>query len=125
MTRLFISHSNKDVEFVRNRLRPLFDEFFVQTQFGPGYEHRLEIRQWAVLGRAEDADMQILDNCVSRRHAKILVGRSGGQVVLTITDLDSANGTFVSQEQVLSSHPLRVGDVIEMGSVRLCLRRID
>jgi pSer/pThr/pTyr-binding forkhead associated (FHA) protein len=69
--------------------------------------------------------MQILDNCVSRRHAKILVGRSGGHVVLTITDLDSANGTFVNQEQVLSSHPLRVGDVIEMGSVRLCLRRID
>jgi len=99
--------------------------FFVQTQVGPGYEHRLEIRQSAVIGRAEDADMQILDNSVSRRHAKILVGRSGGQVVLTLTDLDSANGTFVNQEQVLSSHRLRVGDVIEMGGVRLCLRRID
>jgi hypothetical protein len=99
--------------------------FRVQTSVGPDYEQRLEIRQWAVIGRAEDVDLRILDNCVSRRHAKIMVGQSGGKTVLTLTDLNSANGTFVNQEQVLSSHALKIGDIIEIGSVRLHVEQID
>lgn len=99
--------------------------FFVQPRVGTGYEQRLQIRHGAIIGRSEDVDMRILDDCISRRHAKISVGRSGGKIALTLTDLDSANGTFVNQKQVLPSHPITVGDVIDIGNVQMHVRAID
>jgi two-component system cell cycle response regulator len=49
-----------------------------------------------VLGRREDADVQILDDGVSRRHASIRVQDEGALVV----DLGSANGTYVDGKRV-------------------------
>ena len=43
------------------------------------------------LGRRDDADIQIRDDGVSRRHATIRVDGEGA----IVTDLESANGTFV------------------------------
>ncbi len=49
-----------------------------------------------VLGRREDADIQIRDDGVSRRHASIRVEGDGA----VIRDLDSANGTYVDGVRV-------------------------
>jgi len=99
--------------------------FSIQPASGCPYEQRLHIRNWAVIGRAEDVDLRIVDDCVSRRHAKIAVGPSVGAPPLTLTDLDSANGTFINKVQVTGSHPLAVGDIIDIGNVRLHVRSID
>lgn len=98
--------------------------FSIQPRCGNAYEQRLHIRNWAVIGRADDVDLRVVDDCVSRRHARIAVGTSGGGPTLTLTDLESANGTFVNKEQVVGNHPLAVGDVIEIGNARLHLLAI-
>jgi diguanylate cyclase (GGDEF)-like protein len=56
-----------------------------------------------VLGRREDADVQIPDDGVSRRHVSIRVEGEGALV----RDLGSANGTYVDGERVPEA---RVGD---------------
>jgi FHA domain/TIR domain len=99
--------------------------FSIQPASGCRYEQRLHICNWAVIGRAEDVDLRILDDCVSRRHAKIAVGPSVGAPALALTDLDSANGTFINKVQLTGSHPLAVGDIIDIGNVRLHLLSID
>jgi hypothetical protein len=98
---------------------------FIKPRGRPGYEQRLDIRHGAIIGRSEDVDLQIHDDCISRRHAKISVGLSRGKIALTLTDLDSANGTFVNQKQVLPSHPLTAGDVIDIGNVQIHVRAIE
>lgn len=99
--------------------------FLVEPEASPAYEHRLEIRNSATIGRARDADLRLADDCVSRKHARISILRSETGKSLTIADLDSANGTFVNQERILAIRPLAVGDLIGIGNTRLSLRRID
>lgn len=63
------------------------------------------------LGRAWEADARIEDDSVSRLHAEI----SNEQGAHFITDLGSANGTFVDGQRV-SRAPLRDGSVVQLGS---------
>jgi DNA-binding winged helix-turn-helix (wHTH) protein len=80
-------------------------------------------RQWPLpdgehmLGRGHEPGA-IDSDTVSRRHARILV--STGEA--TIEDLGSKNGTFVRDEPVRSLQPLKDGDEIRLGSVRLKFR---
>lgn len=53
-----------------------------------------------VLGRRDDADVQIRDDGVSRRHATLRVEGHGALV----TDLGSANGTYVEGKRVPEAH---------------------
>lgn len=66
------------------------------------------------IGR-EGCDILLPDERVSRRHAQITLEGN----IPTITDLNSTNGTFVNGERVRASRPLRPGDVVQMGNVRL------
>lgn len=97
---------------------------FVQPAAGPGYEQRLPVRRSATIGRADDADLKLPDPCVSRRHARLSLSRVGGEPVLTLTDLESANGTYVEGERLMASRRLTLGDTIELGSFKLELRGI-
>jgi diguanylate cyclase (GGDEF)-like protein len=63
-----------------------------------------------VLGRREDADIQIHDDGVSRRHASITVEGEGALV----RDLESANGTYVDGRRVPEAH-VRDGARIQIG----------
>lgn len=63
-----------------------------------------------VLGRAADSDIQILDQRVSRQHARLHVGKT--EVILE--DLGSHNGTFLHGHKV-ARRPLREGDRIRVG----------
>ena len=53
-----------------------------------------------VIGRRDDADVQIRDDGVSRRHATVRVEGEGVLVV----DLGSANGTYVNGKRVPEAH---------------------
>lgn len=68
---------------------------FVSGKYRDG-EIALEGEAELIIGRATDLDIVILDDMVSRRHAKLLV--QGGHV--TIVDLDSTNGVYVNGKKV-------------------------
>jgi len=63
-----------------------------------------------VIGRAEDTDLTLSNNDVSRHHAA--VSFEGGRYV--IEDLTSTNGTFVNGRQI-EQHVLNPGDEISIG----------
>ncbi len=70
------------------------------------------LRRRVTLGRAGDCDIQIVDDGVSRQHAKVVDAEGSYELV----DLGSNNGTFVGDDRI-DRHPLRSGDVVRvMGS---------
>jgi diguanylate cyclase (GGDEF)-like protein len=66
------------------------------------------------IGRGSQADIQVIDEGISRRHASIKL--EGDRVM--VTDLGSTNGTFLNGERV-TSHSLRDGDKIQVGSTTI------
>jgi pSer/pThr/pTyr-binding forkhead associated (FHA) protein len=71
----------------------------------------------ASLGRAQDNDVHVPDERASRHHARIDVQ----QGVYVLSDLGSANGTFVNGRRV-QHQALRDGDEIRIGDTALRFR---
>ena len=63
------------------------------------------------LGRGGSADIRLVDEGISRFHARI---RSEGGAML-VEDLESRNGTFLNGERVGSARKLEDGDKIQVG----------
>jgi putative nucleotidyltransferase with HDIG domain len=72
------------------------------------------------VGRVAQCEIHIDDQAVSRRHCSLSV--RGADVV--ITDLESANGTFLNERQVKAG-TARPGDLIRVGSTVLEYRNPD
>jgi hypothetical protein len=68
-----------------------------------------------VIGRGDDADWVILDEDLSRKHARIRRGWDG----TTLVDLESQNGTKLDGVRVENEIPLRDGARIELGNLVL------
>ncbi len=73
-----------------------------------------------VIGRSTDADVPLDDLTVSRRHAEI---RCTGASYL-VANLAGRNGVFVNGRWV-DQHPLRHGDVLDIGRYRLRFERTE
>ena len=79
------------------------------------------VARWAlgetavVAGRGADCAVQLLDQRASRQH--FTVTPRGGNHVLT--DLGSANGTFLNENRVRGELPLADGDRIRVGQTTL------
>ncbi len=71
-----------------------------------------------VVGRGADVDVTLAFSDISRRHARIVVGRQG----VTVEDLGSTNGTFVDGVCVTTPVPLVEGNRVTVGSVTLTVR---
>ena len=82
----------------------------VLTGSNVGAMHKLEAAE-TVIGRSNQADLRLIDDGISRKHARII--KSGSDVILE--DLNSANGTLVNGELV-SQRVLKNGDKISIGS---------
>ncbi len=65
-----------------------------------------------VVGRANAADLILVEGMVSRRHARFAM--QSGQ--LCVNDLGSTNGTFVNGEKVRGEHALGEGDRVLIGT---------
>ena len=68
-----------------------------------------------LIGRSPDSQLMIASPGVSRHHAEITVA---GEVV-TLRDLDSANGSFRNHQRVSGTVALAEGDLIRLGGVLL------
>jgi ABC transport system ATP-binding/permease protein len=64
----------------------------------------------AMIGRLDENDICIKEQHVSRQHA-VINYRDG---IFTITDLGSANGTFVNDSRLTGAFPLASGDEIRL-----------
>jgi hypothetical protein len=64
-----------------------------------------------VIGRASDLDLVLIEDMVSRKHARISVHEG----VINIADLGSTNGTFVNGERVKKAQ-LKMGDRVLIGT---------
>ena len=76
-----------------------------------GGEFPLLTEREIVIGRASDLDMVLVEDMVSRKHAKIAT--HGEQLV--IQDLGSTNGTFVNGEKIKKAR-LKEGDRVLIGT---------
>jgi DNA-binding winged helix-turn-helix (wHTH) protein len=74
-----------------------------------------------VVGREQGVSIRLDSTKVSRHHARIVV--HGRQV--SIEDLGSKNGTFVSGVRISGVTALSPGDEIQIGPIRLQLKIID
>jgi pSer/pThr/pTyr-binding forkhead associated (FHA) protein len=64
-----------------------------------------------LIGRGGDCDLRLRVSAISRHHCLLRI--RGGEA--TLTDLGSANGTFVNGQRVRSQVALRHGDDIGLG----------
>jgi pSer/pThr/pTyr-binding forkhead associated (FHA) protein len=76
-----------------------------------GGEYPLQDARDLVIGRSSDLDLVLIEDMVSRKHAKITL-QDGA---ITIADLGSTNGTFVNGEKVKKTQ-LKEGDRILIGT---------
>ncbi len=72
----------------------------------------LKPNKQVVIGRSSDLDMVLVEDMVSRKHAKITC--QDGKVL--IEDLGSTNGTFVNGEKIVRAARLKEGDRILIGT---------
>jgi len=76
-----------------------------------GGEFPLRPNREIVIGRSSDLDMVLVEDMVSRKHAKIVTDEKG----VAIQDLGSTNGTFVNGEKIRKVD-LKDGDRILIGT---------
>jgi two-component system, cell cycle response regulator len=91
------------------------DRAYLIVLTGEGVGSMFRIEGESVIGRSAATTIRLNDDGVSRRHARLL--QKGASVVLE--DLQSANGTFVNDEQIVGERILKDGDKIRIGSTSI------
>ena len=95
----------------------LFASLLLSTGSLAGTRFLLD-RPLVTIGRAEDNDVQLDDEMVSKNHCRII---TQGDNYL-IEDLASSNGTIVNGRQV-NTHMLQDGDKLYLGQTTLMFRK--
>ena len=85
-----------------------------------GGEFPLRPHREIIIGRSSELDMVLVEDMVSRKHAKITTDDK----VVTIQDLGSTNGTFVNGEKVRKAD-LKDGDRILIGTSIIKIVYVD
>jgi pSer/pThr/pTyr-binding forkhead associated (FHA) protein len=94
---------------------------WLETVDGPEAGEKREIpRGSIILGRAPSSNVVVVSQLVSKAHARI--DRSGLELILT--DLQSANGTYVEDKRI-DSRVLKSGDEFSLGKARTYRVRTD
>lgn len=80
---------------------------------GPGIGTLFQLeRARTFIGRGSDCDIVLEEDSVSRRHARIELRPDS----ITVTDLESTNGTYVNERQVMGTQVLANGDLVQIGN---------
>ena len=99
--------------------RPRFALRFISGKYQGG-EFPLRMNREIIIGRSSDLDMVLVEDMVSRRHARIACADQQ----ITIEDLGSTNGTFVNGEKIKRTN-LKEGDRVLIGTSILKVVQID
>jgi pSer/pThr/pTyr-binding forkhead associated (FHA) protein len=86
-----------------------------------GGEFSLADDRETVIGRGGELDIVLVEDMVSRKHAKITTGQSK----VIIEDLGSTNGTFVNGEKITKKVRLKEGDRVLIGTSILKLIPVE
>jgi hypothetical protein len=78
-----------------------------------------DLSDGALLGRGEQADIQLEDTFASSQHARLAPHGD----VMVLEDLGSTNGTFLNDEQLRGPQPLHPGDRIRIGDSSFTFER--
>jgi hypothetical protein len=78
-----------------------------------------DLSDGALLGRGEQADIQLEDTFASTQHARLAPHGD----VMVLEDLGSTNGTFLNDEQLRGPQPLHPGDRIRIGDSSFTFER--
>lgn len=80
-----------------------------------------EIRGECTIGRLTDNHLVLHDTVVSRHHARVTRARPGGYL---LSDLGSANGTFLNRSRLIVAKPAPLGDrdAVTIGTVGIRFR---
>lgn len=70
------------------------------------------------IGRSRENAVVLSDASISRVHAQLHRNREGG---VSVTDMDSLNGTFVNDGRVVGTRSIDIGDTIRLGDVQMRL----
>ncbi len=100
--------------------RPRYALRFISGKYQGG-EFPLRMNREIVIGRSSDLDMVLVEDMVSRRHAKI----SSSDADVFIQDLGSTNGTFVNGEKIAGRSRLSEGDRILVGTSIIKVVAVD
>ena len=103
------------------------DQLTLDLQAADGHGFRVDLKRGgapACIGRAAGNMVRLDDPSISRVHCSIAL-RGDGQLV--ISDLDSANGTFVNGQIVntAEAQKLEFGDDLQIGDVALRIERLE
>ena len=73
-----------------------------------------------VIGRADDCNLKLIDNRISRHHSEIHISGE----LMWIRDLESTNGTFLNQNKIDQAQLLELNDTISIGKHQFKVRGI-
>src|SRR3954454_4094495 len=88
---------------------------------GPGLARgdAYPLREEALLGRGDQANIRLEDGYASSRHARLFAQED----VMVLEDLGSRNGTFLNGEPLRGLKPLHAGDKIRIGDSEFSFER--
>jgi hypothetical protein len=91
----------------------------VETAAGLRAGSAYSLADGAVLGRGDQADIQLQDTFASSQHARLA---PHGDVIV-LEDLGSTNGTYLNEEPLRGPQPLHPGDKIRIGDSSFTFER--
>lgn len=103
-------------------LAPVAGEINLEVIEGPDAGKQIAVDRPLVIGRSAASDLVLEDGEVSDQHARITPSPDGSA---TVEDLESANGTFVNQNELEGPARLDPGDELLIGVTLLQLRTVD
>lgn len=120
---LFSNSASVKADFEEDQSAGTQTRLIIRLKDCGGNEHELELEAGqmpASIGRGSGCRVRISDPSVSRIHCSIALNERGE---LIITDLGSANGTFVNGKKIApgQTQKLNSGDELRIGDVSLTL----
>jgi hypothetical protein len=91
----------------------------VETAAGLRAGSAYSLAEGAVLGRGDQADIQLQDTFASSQHARLAPQGD----VMVLDDLGSTNGTYLNEEPLRGPQPLHPGDKIRIGDSSFTFER--
>lgn len=105
-----------DADSGATRLRMAVPKFVLRGVSGTAFGKTFPVAGPTTIGRAQECDISVPTDEISRRHAQVRPTQDG----LAVEDLGSANGTYINGQRVQNGL-LKPGDELRLDTVRFLL----